>query len=83
MPTLIGITISFATRAGRIYALFGLCPHQNNPLDGATLWDNLIDCPFHHFQYDVTTARTPSPGTFILKITSGWNYGRSRPTGST
>jgi 3-phenylpropionate/trans-cinnamate dioxygenase ferredoxin subunit len=18
------------------------------------MWDNLIDCPFHHFQYDVT-----------------------------
>ena len=42
--------VILANHEGRIYALYGLCPHQNNPLDGATLWDNLIDCPFHHFQ---------------------------------
>ena len=39
-----------------IYALYGLCPHQNNPLEGATLWDNLIHCAYHHFMYDVQTG---------------------------
>jgi 3-phenylpropionate/trans-cinnamate dioxygenase ferredoxin subunit len=37
---------------GFIYALSGICPPQLNPLDGAMLWGPLIDCPFHHFQYD-------------------------------
>jgi len=46
---------------GRIYALYGLCPHRGNPLEGAVLWDNLIDCPFHHFQYDVQTGRNHYP----------------------
>jgi nitrite reductase/ring-hydroxylating ferredoxin subunit len=53
--------VILANFQGRIYALFGLCPHQNNPLEGATMWDNLIDCPFHHFQYDVTTGENHYP----------------------
>jgi nitrite reductase/ring-hydroxylating ferredoxin subunit len=50
-----------ANYESRIYASFGLCPHQNNPLEGAVLWDNLIDCPFHHFQYDIRTGENYFP----------------------
>ena len=46
---------------GRIYALGGVCPHRRNPLEGAVLWDHLIDCPFHHFQYDLRTGRNHYP----------------------
>jgi 3-phenylpropionate/trans-cinnamate dioxygenase ferredoxin subunit len=46
---------------GRIYALYGLCPHQNNPLEDATMWDHLLDCPWHHFQYDVRTGENVFP----------------------
>jgi 3-phenylpropionate/trans-cinnamate dioxygenase ferredoxin subunit len=46
---------------GRIYALYGLCPHRNNPLEGAAMWDHLIDCPWHHFQYDVRTGENHFP----------------------
>ncbi|MCU1337057.1 MAG: hypothetical protein JWO19_2638 [Bryobacterales bacterium] len=46
---------------GGIYALTGICPHRNNPLEGAILWDHLIDCPFHHFQYDVRTGENHFP----------------------
>lgn len=53
--------ILLANYAGRIYALHGLCPHQGNPLEGAVLWDHLIDCPFHHFQYDVRTGENYFP----------------------
>ena len=53
--------VVLANWEGRIYALYGLCPHQNNPLEGAILWDNLIDCPFHHFQYDVKTGENYFP----------------------
>ena len=53
--------VILANWEGRIYALHGICPHQNNPLDGAVLWDNLIDCPFHHFQYDIQTGGNVFP----------------------
>jgi 3-phenylpropionate/trans-cinnamate dioxygenase ferredoxin subunit len=56
-----GKPVILANFEGRIYATFGLCPHQNNPLEGATMLDNLIDCPFHHFQYDVTTGKNYFP----------------------
>jgi 3-phenylpropionate/trans-cinnamate dioxygenase ferredoxin component len=50
-----------ANREGEIYALSGICPHQKNPLEGATLWDYLLDCPWHHFQYDVRTGENHFP----------------------
>jgi 3-phenylpropionate/trans-cinnamate dioxygenase ferredoxin component len=53
--------VILANWEGRIYALYGLCPHQNNPLEGAILWDDLIDCPYHHFQYDVQTGKDYFP----------------------
>ena len=62
-----GKPVILANFSGRIYATFGLCPHQNNPLEGATMWDNLIDCPFHHFQYDVTTGENHFPGNVYPK----------------
>jgi 3-phenylpropionate/trans-cinnamate dioxygenase ferredoxin component len=55
------IPVILANYHGRIYALSGLCPHRNNPLEGAVLWDDLIDCPFHHFQYDVRTGENRFP----------------------
>ena len=59
--------VILANAGGRIYALFGLCPHQNNPLEGAVLWDNLIDCPFHHFMYDVRTGENHFPANVYPK----------------
>ena len=46
---------------GEIFVLAGLCPHRNNPLDGATLIDYFVDCPWHHFQYDVRTGENHFP----------------------
>ena len=53
--------VILANWQGRIYALYGMCPHRNNPLEGAILWDHLIDCPYHHFQYDVRTGENYFP----------------------
>ena len=53
--------VILANFEGQIYALYGRCPHQNNLLEGATMWDSLIDCPFHHFQYDVRTGENFYP----------------------
>jgi nitrite reductase/ring-hydroxylating ferredoxin subunit len=50
-----------ANHDGTIHALHGICPHQHQLLDGAILWENLVDCPFHHFQFDVRTGENHFP----------------------
>lgn len=59
--------VILANFEGRIYAAFGLCPHRYNPLEGATMWDHLISCPFHHFQYDVRTGENYFPANVYPK----------------
>jgi 3-phenylpropionate/trans-cinnamate dioxygenase ferredoxin component len=56
-----GRPVVIAHRAGRFYALGGICPHKGHPLAGAALWDDLIDCPWHHFQYDIRTGENHFP----------------------
>ena len=55
------VPIILVNYQGGIYAYHGLCPHRGNPLEGAVLWDNLLDCPFHHFQFDVRTGENYFP----------------------
>ncbi len=50
-----------ANWGGEIYALSGICPHQHNPLEGARVCDYLLDCPWHHFQFDVRTGENHYP----------------------
>lgn len=55
--------------AGRIYALFnvggeilaidGICPHQGGPLADGTLEGTIVTCPWHGWQFDVRTGKTP------------------------
>ena len=52
---------------GRIYALFnvqgvisaidGICPHQGGPLADGALEGTCVTCPWHGWQFDVTTGR--------------------------
>jgi 3-phenylpropionate/trans-cinnamate dioxygenase ferredoxin subunit len=44
-----------------VFALRGICPHKENPLQGATLLGYLLDCPWHHFQYDVRSGENHFP----------------------
>jgi nitrite reductase/ring-hydroxylating ferredoxin subunit len=44
-----------------IFALHGRCPHQNNAFEGAMLFEYLVDCPWHHFEYDVRTGENYFP----------------------
>ncbi|MEX2173608.1 MAG: Rieske 2Fe-2S domain-containing protein [Pirellulaceae bacterium] len=43
--------------AGRFYALDGICPHQGGPLGKGALSDCIVTCPWHGFQFDVTTGQ--------------------------
>ncbi|SIO62984.1 nitrite reductase (NADH) small subunit/3-phenylpropionate/trans-cinnamate dioxygenase ferredoxin subunit [Singulisphaera sp. GP187] len=54
---------------GRIYALFnvdgkitaidGICPHQGGPLAEGPLDGTLVTCPWHGWQFDVCSGKTP------------------------
>jgi len=58
-----GGPILLANFEGSIYATSGVCPHQLNPLEGATLCGPLIDCPWHHFQFDCRTGENKFPAS--------------------
>ncbi len=43
--------------AGQFYALDGICPHQGGPLGKGKLSGCIVTCPWHGFQFDVTTGQ--------------------------
>lgn len=63
---------------GRIYALFnlegkiaaidGLCPHQGGPLAEGPLDGTVVTCPWHGWQFDVTTGQSTF-GTRLVQPT--------------
>ena len=54
---------------GRIYALYhidgviwaidGICPHQGGPLADGLIEGTMVTCPWHGWQFDITTGKTP------------------------
>jgi nitrite reductase/ring-hydroxylating ferredoxin subunit/DMSO/TMAO reductase YedYZ heme-binding membrane subunit len=46
-----------------ISAIANACAHQNGPLGEGQIIDGCVTCPWHGFQYDVTTGRSPAPFT--------------------
>lgn len=46
---------------GRLYALHGLCSHQGLPLEGGSVWRGLLECPWHHFQFDLASGENVYP----------------------
>src|SRR6266702_2781221 len=42
---------------GTFYALDGICPHQGGPLGKGALTGCIVTCPWHGFQFAVTTGQ--------------------------
>jgi nitrite reductase/ring-hydroxylating ferredoxin subunit len=42
---------------GKIHALEGVCLHRGGPVGEGDLEDTIVTCPWHGWQYDVTTGR--------------------------
>ena len=55
--TVAGREIVLCEVEGAIYALDGICTHEDLPLDGAEVEDGILECPWHGAQYDVCTGR--------------------------
>ena len=61
---------------GTFYALDGICPHQGGPLGKGALAGCIVTCPWHGFQFDVTTgqhqtSRSLVHGRFPVKVEAG------------
>lgn len=41
---------------GKVYAIHQVCAHQGGPLDEGGLEGKIVTCPWHGWQYDVTTG---------------------------
>ncbi len=60
-----GTTIALANVGGQFYAINNTCLHRGGPLGQGELEENVVTCPWHGWQYDVTTgkvAMNPSVG---------------------
>ena len=44
--------------AGTFYALDGVCPHQGGPLGKGCLDGATVTCPWHGWQFDVTSGQS-------------------------
>lgn len=42
---------------GTFYALDGVCPHAGGPLGEGELRGNVVTCPWHGWQFDVTSGQ--------------------------
>jgi 3-phenylpropionate/trans-cinnamate dioxygenase ferredoxin subunit len=64
-------------RNGSYYAHSSSCPHQGNSLDGAQIWGDAIDCPWHHYLFDLVTGTnlypkgTPALRTYPAEVRDG------------
>jgi len=61
---------------GNFYALDGICPHQGGPLGKGSLSGCIVTCPWHGFQFDVTTGQHQTSKSlihprFAVKIDDG------------
>lgn len=79
-----GERVAVFRQGGKLSAISNACAHQNGPLGEGRVIDCLVTCPWHGFQYDVTTGRSPAPftetvPTYALKIENGQVMVDNRP----
>ncbi|WP_299503053.1 Rieske 2Fe-2S domain-containing protein [uncultured Roseobacter sp.] len=58
-----GDRVAVYLNAGKLSAISNACAHQNGPLGEGKIIDCLVTCPWHGFQYDVASGRSPAPFT--------------------
>ncbi len=44
---------------GRIYACTNTCPHRGGPIGEGSLDGNVVTCPWHGWEFDITTGAMP------------------------
>jgi 3-phenylpropionate/trans-cinnamate dioxygenase ferredoxin component len=46
---------------GEVHALDARCAHRGGPLEQGHLWQGMVECPWHHYRYDVMTGENVYP----------------------
>jgi len=57
-----GTTVAIANVSGKFHAINGMCVHQGGPLGEGALEGAIVTCPWHMWQYDVTTGQVVPHG---------------------
>jgi nitrite reductase/ring-hydroxylating ferredoxin subunit len=52
-----GRAVALANVEGKIYAINNTCLHRGGPLGQGTLHGKVVTCPWHGWQFDVTTGK--------------------------
>jgi 3-phenylpropionate/trans-cinnamate dioxygenase ferredoxin component len=55
--TVAGREIVLCNVEGQIYALEGMCTHQNLPLDGGEIENGVVTCEWHGAEFDVCSGK--------------------------
>lgn len=45
--------------AGRVCAVTNVCPHRGGPIGDGVLDGRVVACPWHGWEFDVTTGKMP------------------------
>jgi len=53
-----GTTVAIANVDGKLFAINNTCLHRGGPLGEGELAGKVVTCPWHGWQYDVTTGKT-------------------------
>lgn len=49
--------VLFVRAGSSVYAFRNKCPHQNKPLNGCTIWEGSVICPWHKYQFNLENGR--------------------------
>jgi nitrite reductase (NADH) small subunit len=52
-----GKAVAIANVSGKCFAINGVCLHQGGPLGDGELSGKMVICPWHAWEYDVTTGK--------------------------
>jgi nitrite reductase (NADH) small subunit len=65
---LAGRVVALFNVGGRISAIHGICPHAGGPLGEGALEGNVVTCPWHGWQFDVTSGRNSYNPTCVQDV---------------
>lgn len=61
-----GRSIALANVGGKFFAISNTCLHRAGPLAEGSLQGNIVTCPWHGWQYDVTNGKlTMNPAVAV------------------
>lgn len=62
------VSSEMIARCGHVFQRF--CPHAGEDLSDATIHDGVVECPRHHWAWDLTTGACVRGGTYPLQVAS-------------